>query len=443
MIYLIGQLALWLFLTATFSALAGWAYASQRAASVDAKLRRDREALVRDLARLAAGEPSANDDMGLSVELDALRRQLEVRNSRIVELEGLLGDARSRADEHAAQLAQMQRGLSDQREDNSEMERLRALVASHEEERSREVEVIADPVEPLIDEETLALQSWRLRYFEQRVKYLEGRAAEAPTAPAIQPLAEAVAEVEPAPALAEWRARDAEARAAYLEQQVRALSAPAVPETAEPPAEEAAPFAANADVDVLLRWRLLYLERRVGYLQADAARAAELAAMPAPEPEPEPQPQPALEAGPDPDRWKWRARYLEARLRHLEQRPPQVMVQTIAAPAAIEADEEPASPPAPSTIPRKPPVLTAARNGAPDDFTLIENVSALQQSTLNSIGIFHFDQIAAWAPEHVAWIDRYFRLRGRIVQEEWVEQAIELARHGVAAARRVLESEDA
>ncbi len=441
MIYLIGQLALWLFLTATFSALAGWAYASQRAASVDAKLRRDREALVRDLARLAAGEPSANDDMGLSVELHALRRQLEVRNSRIVELEGLLGDARSRADKHAAQLAQMQRGLSDQREDNSEMERLRALVASHEEERSREVEVIAEPVEPLIDEETLALQSWRLRYFEQRVKYLEGRAAEAPTVPAIQPMADLTVAEEPP--LAEWRARDAEARADYLEQQVRALTAPvAAPENVEESApEETEPFAANADVDVLLRWRLLYLERRVGYLQADAARAAELAAMPAPEPEPEPQP--ALEAGPDPDRWKWRARYLEARLRHLEQRPPQVMVQTIAAPAAIEADEEPASPPAPSTIPRKPPVLTAARNGAPDDFTLIENVSALQQSTLNSIGIFHFDQIAAWAPEHVAWIDRYFRLRGRIVQEEWVEQAIELARHGVAAARRVLESEDA
>jgi predicted flap endonuclease-1-like 5' DNA nuclease len=441
MIYLIGQLALWLFLTAAFAAIAGWAYAAQRAAPVDAKLRRDRESLVRDLSRLAAGEPSVSDGLGSSVELDALRSQLEVRNSRIVELEGLLGDARSRADEHAAQLAQMQRGLTDQREDNSEVERLRALVASHEEERSREVEVIAEPVEPLIDEETLALQSWRLRYFEQRVKYLEGRAAEAPTVPAIQPMADLTVAEEPP--LAEWRARDAEARADYLEQQVRALTAPvAAPENVEESApEETEPFAANADVDVLLRWRLLYLERRVGYLQADAARAAELAAMPAPEPEPEPQP--ALEAGPDPDRWKWRARYLEARLRHLEQRPPQVMVQTIAAPAAIEADEEPASPPAPSTIPRKPPVLTAARNGAPDDFTLIENVSALQQSTLNSIGIFHFDQIAAWAPEHVAWIDRYFRLRGRIVQEEWVEQAIELARHGVAAARRVLESEDA
>lgn len=451
MIYLIGQLSLWLFLTAVFAALAGWAYAAQRAAPVDAKLRRDREALVRDLARLAAGEAIAHDDAAASIEIDALRRQLEVRNSRIVELESLLGQARERADEHAAQLAQLQRGLSDQREENAEIERLRALVAGHEEERAREVEVIAEPVEPLIDEETLALQSWRLRYFEQRVKYLEGRAAAEQIEALLPPAAEALeGGQEPGPPVLEWRARDAEARAHYLEQQVRALTSVVEggPESVTgAPAEEPAPFAANADVDILLRWRLLYLERRVAYLQADAARSAELAAVSAPEPEPaptpEPQPAAALEAGPDPDRWKWRARYLEARLRHLEARPPQVVVQTIAAPVAVEADEVPASPPVPTTTPRKPPVLTAARNGAPDDFTLIENVSALQQSTLNAIGVFHFDQIAAWAPEHVAWIDRYFRLRGRITQEEWVEQAAELARHGVVAARRVLESEDA
>ncbi|UPT61542.1 MAG: hypothetical protein M0D54_14125 [Hyphomonadaceae bacterium JAD_PAG50586_4] len=441
MIYLIGQLALWLFLTAAFAAIAGWSYAAQRAAPIDAKLRRDREALVRDLSRLAAGDATSSDDIGASVELDALRRQLEVRNSQIVELESLLGDARSRADEHAAQLAQMQRGLSDQREDSAEMQRLRALVATHEEERSREVEVIAEPVEPLIDEETLALQSWRLRYFEQRVKYLEGRAAEEPAAPAIQPAAD-LAVVEEPP-LAEWRARDAEARADYLEQRLRTLTAPAAaPESVERSTlEEAAPFAANADVDILLRWRLLYLERRVAYLQADAARACELAVMPVPLAEPEPEPLPVLEAGPDPDRWKWRARYLEARLRHLEARPPQVLVQTAAAPIVAEAEEEATAPP-PSTAARKPPVLTAARNGAPDDFTLIDSMSALQQSTFNAIGIFHFDQIAAWGPEHVAWVDRYFRLRGRIVQEEWVEQAVELARHGVAAARR-LEQEDA
>jgi NADH-quinone oxidoreductase subunit E len=128
----------------------------------------------------------------------------------------------------------------------------------------------------------------------------------------------------------------------------------------------------------------------------------------------------------------WRARYLEARVRHLEQR---------AAPAQIPIAhiETEAAPPAPSVAARKPPVLAAARNGAPDDLTLIEGVSALQQTTLNGIGVFHFDQIAAWTPENVAWVEQYFRLRGRITEEEWVEQAADLAREGPAAARRATE----
>ena len=89
----------------------------------------------------------------------------------------------------------------------------------------------------------------------------------------------------------------------------------------------------------------------------------------------------------------------------------------------------------------KPPVLAAPRNGLPDDFTLIEGLSGLQQSTLNALGVFHFDQIAAWSPENVAWVDRYLYLRGRIEEEEWVEQAGELARDGVAGGRR--QTEDA
>jgi predicted flap endonuclease-1-like 5' DNA nuclease len=87
--------------------------------------------------------------------------------------------------------------------------------------------------------------------------------------------------------------------------------------------------------------------------------------------------------------------------------------------------------------------LPGARGGAPDDLTLIDGVSPMQQTTLYSLGIFHFDQVAAWTPANVAWVDKYLRLRGRIVEEEWVEQADDLAREGVLVARRVLEDEDA
>jgi NADH-quinone oxidoreductase subunit E len=75
--------------------------------------------------------------------------------------------------------------------------------------------------------------------------------------------------------------------------------------------------------------------------------------------------------------------------------------------------------------------------------TLIDGVSLLQQTTLYALGVFHFDQIAAWSEENVAWVDQYLRLQGRIGDEEWLEQAADLAREGPAAARRALQDEDA
>src|SRR5690606_13379074 len=111
--------------------------------------------------------------------------------------------------------------------------------------------------------------------------------------------------------------------------------------------------------------------------------------------------------------------------------------------AEEETAPEPAEPAAPAIARIKPPVLTAPRNGAADDFTLIEDVAPIQQAALYALGVFHYDQIAAWTPEHVAWIDHYFRLRGRREAEDWIEQARALAREGVAAARRVMEDQDA
>jgi predicted flap endonuclease-1-like 5' DNA nuclease len=393
MIYLIGQLSVWLLLTAAFAAVAGWAFAAERAVPAERALRRERENLLRDVVRLAGGEveTSALED---ERETDAMRRQLELRDGRIAELEQSLERARARADEAAGEVAEMQRRI-EQMQSAAEGEPLVAAAA--------------EPAPPC---EVEALQAWRLRYFEQRVRYLEGQARTQAGAPA-QP------EPEPEPPIQEWRAREAEARAAYLAQELRAAAAPVA---AAPSGEEPPPFAANADVDVLLRWRMLYLERRVAHLQKLAAEAAAQA------------PAPAAAAAPDPDRWKWRARYLEARVRHLEQRAPQAAPQEAPAPA-IEC----AVVSAPAVPARKPPVLAAARDGAPDDLTLIEGVSPLQQTTLNAMGVFHFDQIAVWTPENVAWVDQYLRLKGRIADEEWVEQAADLARDGPAAARRVAE----
>jgi NADH-quinone oxidoreductase subunit E len=82
----------------------------------------------------------------------------------------------------------------------------------------------------------------------------------------------------------------------------------------------------------------------------------------------------------------------------------------------------------------RPAALSAPRGGAPDDLRLISGVSAQAQATLNAIGVFHFDQLAAWTPAHVAWVDQYLNLRGRIDAERWVEQARALARDARAAS---------
>lgn len=414
MVYLIGQLAGWLLLTAAFSALAGWAFAAQRAAAGDARDRRDREHLIRDLVGMASGEGAKSSGIEHERAIDVARRMSELNNGRITELEQQLAAARARADEASARAAEFERAL-----------------AAPEQDVRTAIDVDARPAppapeaEPAPSDDEVALQAWRLRYFEQRVKYLE----ENGRAPA--PLA-AIPEPETVPPLQDWQTRIARLEAEHLADELRADSAA----PAEP--EGASPFAANADVDTLLRWRMLYLERRVVHLQSELAEEPQSVAAPIAEP---------VETGPDPDRWKWRARYLEARARHLEQRltetpAPAPTIVRVAAPVEAPA-EAPASPPRPATRGAKPPVLSAPRNGAPDDLTLIDGVSLLQQTTLYSLGVFHYDQIAAWAPEHVAWVDNYLRLRGRIDDEEWIEQAADLAREGPSAARRMLEEEDA
>jgi len=423
MMYLVEHLSLWLFLTAVFAALAGWAFAAQRAAPREASLRRQRDTLVQDLGRLAAGEGGAPQP----AMADPRQSLADIGNGRVAELERDRDQARARASEALARIAELERRLDQQAEAT-----VHPLVSTPVEEvvtSSTLRPVLPEPTSPTADESEV-LQNWRLRYFEQRVRYLEQRAnsAEATVAPA--PVLALAAE---APTVDAWRVREAEARATYLEEQLRAQSAP--PPAPEPQPEEAtaSPFASNAEVDTLLRWRMLYLERRLAHTQTHAAAQVQPVA---------PAVDPVVDTGPDRDRWKWRARYLESRVRHLADRleeaqaasPVAPSPQPVASPVS-NGEAEPAPPPASNVRTERPPALPAARNGAPDDFTLIEGVSALQQSTLYSLGVYHFDQVAAWTPANVAWVDRYLRLRGRIEEEEWVEQADELAAESAAHLR--------
>ncbi|MCA0905200.1 NADH-quinone oxidoreductase subunit NuoE [Ruegeria marisrubri] len=75
----------------------------------------------------------------------------------------------------------------------------------------------------------------------------------------------------------------------------------------------------------------------------------------------------------------------------------------------------------------QPETLTAARDGKADDLKLLKGVGPKLEETLNELGFYHYDQIAAWTPEHVAWVDARLKFKGRIERDGWIEQAAKLA----------------
>lgn len=76
---------------------------------------------------------------------------------------------------------------------------------------------------------------------------------------------------------------------------------------------------------------------------------------------------------------------------------------------------------------RKPSLLDGPR-GAPDDLKQIKGVGPALEKLCNSLGVYHFDQIAKWTPDEVAWVDEHLEgFKGRVSRDDWVSQARELA----------------
>jgi predicted flap endonuclease-1-like 5' DNA nuclease len=81
-----------------------------------------------------------------------------------------------------------------------------------------------------------------------------------------------------------------------------------------------------------------------------------------------------------------------------------------------------------SVAPAKPQGLNAAREGGPDDLKLIKGIGPKLEKLCNSLGYFHFDQIAGWTPAEIAWVDENLEgFKGRVTRDEWVVQARDLA----------------
>ncbi|WP_299591610.1 NADH-quinone oxidoreductase subunit NuoE [uncultured Tateyamaria sp.] len=77
----------------------------------------------------------------------------------------------------------------------------------------------------------------------------------------------------------------------------------------------------------------------------------------------------------------------------------------------------------------EPALLSKAREGGADDLKLIKGVGPKLEGVLNGIGVFHYDQIAAWNDDEIAWADQNLvGFKGRVSRDNWVTQAQALAR---------------
>ncbi len=99
-------------------------------------------------------------------------------------------------------------------------------------------------------------------------------------------------------------------------------------------------------------------------------------------------------------------------------------------PAADERMEPTLAPAAYAATPvaqDQPPGLGAPRHGMRDDLTQIVGVLPVVETTLNRLGVYHFDQVADWSDAHASWVEAHLGIAGRIEREHWREQARELA----------------
>lgn len=93
-----------------------------------------------------------------------------------------------------------------------------------------------------------------------------------------------------------------------------------------------------------------------------------------------------------------------------------------------ESPSAPVSTSVPADEPKRPQGLAGARDGKADNLQRISGVGPKLEKTLNSLGFYHFDQIANWSAGEVTWVDEHLRFKGRIARDRWQDQASLLAK---------------
>lgn len=344
---------------------------------------RDRQIADLNTALTAAkAEPSkaADEPVPAAVD-DTLKAELTARESRISELSAQLASARSEIDAAKAAIEEAKAKTAQAAPT--------AVAAVAGAAAGALATQAVKPLDADVDDEKAELVM-RNRFLESRVRSLETQVSE-------------MAEAEPAQA---------------------AGAEPA----AVPPAVEA-PTGPDPDL-AKIKWQNEYLRQRLTVLEetaVSAARAKE-AAEPAPV-QPAPEPEVADETVDEElAKLRWRNRYLESRVAYYEGDADVKPEDAGDAPEAAEAKPnsapapEPAKPAAPPAPPETPEQLKSPR-GAADNLTDIDGIGPKIQEVLNSLGIYHLDQIAGWTPGNASWVEQQMGFEGRISRERWIEQA--------------------
>lgn len=102
-----------------------------------------------------------------------------------------------------------------------------------------------------------------------------------------------------------------------------------------------------------------------------------------------------------------------------------------AAAEPAEAASGAAEPAAPEDVGTRPEALDAPRGGEADNLKEIKGIGPKLEILCNTLGFYHFDQIAQWSEAEVAWVDANLEgFKGRVTRDDWVAQAKVLAAGG-------------
>ena len=315
-----------------------------------------------------------------------------------------------------------------------------------------------------IDPEEASLE-WRNRYLESRVRSLEaqlkeqtadsitGDAGAAAAVPAVivDAKEESASEASDAElAKLRWKTDYLKQRLNYFEKYgaPTAASVPSVVERASAeignPENESDAAGGTSDEEIAgLRWRNRYLEGRLAYYEGDKAIAdegdsgiAELAETTAFVSDPM-----DLSENVEDVAAREPVEEVDADIEPVEIEVLEVEPEIDSVEAELEPEEDNdtsedgdteivAQELVPIERGTKPLALEGPVDGEGDDLTAIGGIGPKIQEVLNGFGVFHYDQIAAWTPENVEWVDDHLAFEGRIEREQWVQQAEALSNVG-------------